>query len=149
MEWCHWWYHDNTSDTGISIKWPKGFVAHCFNCLDLMNRVVLLTVALVSHGSDSKVNSVKGLKKSHFILFWISWTNKISGVIDDAIRVMSCQNWYLMTKRSCCTSFINLDLANKTLPLTMWSMSCDAPTDANSITWPEKSFHTLFQLSSI
>ena len=37
----------------------KHYAAYCFNHLDLMNAVVLLTVVLASHDADAIVNSVK------------------------------------------------------------------------------------------
>ena len=43
-------------DTGTNINgitWPKGYITHCFNYLDLMSAMVLLTMALAAHNVDS------------------------------------------------------------------------------------------------
>ena len=44
--------------------------------------------------------------------------------------------------------FNHVGLANKMVPLIMPSVSCDAHPGPNSITWPQESCDTLFQLSS-
>ena len=37
----------------------KNYVTHCFNLIDLLNTMVLLTMALASHDADASTNSVK------------------------------------------------------------------------------------------
>ena len=102
------------TDTSINgITWPKIYVAHCFNFLDLMNTVVLLTMVLSSHDDDDSAINVKLLEKSYCISFWSSWTKKYNGTIDDAISVMWFQHWYHMNKKHLATCLNHLDLANK------------------------------------
>ena len=75
----------------------KGYVAHCFHCLDLMNGMMLLTVPVALHDADISANSVKWLKNSCCISFQPSITNKCNGAFNDTISVMQCHNtewWY-------------------------------------------------------
>ena len=69
--WSSWPKKWNVAiDDTVDIMWH----AHFFNCLDIMNTVVLLTWPLASHVADASSNSIKWLKKSYYISFWSSWT---------------------------------------------------------------------------
>ena len=53
----------------MALQDQKGYVAQCFNHLDLMNKMFWLTVALTLHGADSSNHSFKILKGMlHLIL---------------------------------------------------------------------------------
>ena len=58
------WLHVMLKLVSMASNDQKHYVAHYFNCLDLMYTVVLLTMPLASHAADASGNSVKWLKKS-------------------------------------------------------------------------------------
>ena len=51
-----------TAPASMASHNQKCSVAHCFNCLDLMNTVILLIMPLASYAADASANSVKQLK---------------------------------------------------------------------------------------
>ena len=90
------------SETNINgIRWPKSYVAQCSSNLDLINRVVLLTMPLVAHDADASADCVSWLKKSCRVLSQSSWSNKCNGTF----TVIWCQHWYHVTKDSSSTLF--------------------------------------------
>ena len=79
-EWCHWQYcrHHETLTAVSQHYMTKTFYYTFLHNLDLMNTVLLLTMALASHHTDASANSVKWLKKWHCISFQSSWTNTVA-----------------------------------------------------------------------
>ena len=131
MECCIMWHqyqHDG-------ITGPKMFGTHRFNHLDLMNTKVLLNAICITW-CWCQFQQCQMTKNSCCISFQTSWTIKEAVLL--MMQSLPCDasvgiTWPESHVWAC---FNHFDLANKMVSLTVLSVSCDAVTGANSITWP-------------
>ena len=81
----------------------------------------------------------------------LSWLNKCSGAIDDAIDITRywcwCQwHWHYQKSHVAC-QFLHLDLAHGMVSLITLLASWDTDPRITSIKWPKKVIFTFFQMS--
>ena len=119
----------------------KCHITPLFDCLDVRNVVVPLTVLVASCDANMSANVMIWLEKSGCTSFQSSWLNKCSGTIGNAISITCClcqYQWQYMTRKSWCTSFQAL-----------WQMEWnDATDDVISIMWHwhQHQWHTMTML---
>ena len=97
----------DANGNGNYVTWPKGHAAPHFDCLDVWNVVVPLTMLMASCDAIS-ANSIAWPEKSCCTSFQSSWPKKCNGAIDNSINITCCLHqcqWQHMTKKSCYTSF--------------------------------------------
>ena len=126
---------------------PKSYDAHCFRCLDIINTVVLLIVALASH-DDASDDSVKWLKchsASHFD--HLEPKNAVVMFLMPSVS-FEMKTGILWPKMSCCTLFQScwFNKQNSAIDNAISVMWCSHW--CQQITWPKYLCQTLFQLSS-
>ena len=143
MVWCHWWhcwYHVKLTLASIALNDQKWYVAHCFNCLDQMNTVVLLKRQLASHDVDAnaKCQTTENHYATHF-----NNLELINPMVLMMMPLMSCHGMLAShyQKGHVAPCFNHLHLDTKMLPLTMPSVTCNVCTGANSIIWPRIMWH--------
>ena len=135
----------------------KSHVASPFDCHDVRNAVVPLTMMMSSCHANISVKGMPRSEMSHCTWFQSSCPNKYHGSIDNTISITcylcQCQR-KVMTKKSCCTSlqlfwhkkwshFICLLLRNKML--FSMPLACDTNTGANGITCTKSHFSPHFE----
>ena len=104
MLWMQWWHWHHIMPTQV-LRVPfelESHVAPHFNCLELRNAVVPLTISLVPHDANTNANSVIWPKMSCWPLVLLSWPKNCN----DAFGIMCCQCLLChVTKKSWCISF--------------------------------------------
>ena len=97
--------------TNAAVLWMRALASHeqksnvaChFDHLDLENGMVPLWASCDIH---THINCITWPKKLYWISFWLSWLNKCSGAIDDAIGITwYWWQWHHMKKMLCFTFF--------------------------------------------
>ena len=107
------WNHITQKPAWIALHDQNSYVAHCFKLLELMNKLVVLIMALAPHDADASAKGVKRLKTSCCISFWSSWMRKCG------LCYWWCHHCHVMQtlashdqKSHAALCFIHHDLAN-------------------------------------
>ena len=98
----------NVDADASGITWPKRSCSSPFDHLDLTDGMVPLMTLLETCDSDISINGFPWPKELCCTSFYLSWLNKCSGAINDAIHITWWWCWCQLhheTKKSFCISF--------------------------------------------
>ena len=138
LSWCNKWNGaiDNTDDIMWHWHkhqwnlWPKNFIVLCFNHIDLMNTLVLLTMPLASHGVDAGAKCQMTEKVMlHLILIILNLQ-------------MQWYYWWCHMTKMFCNTLLQSSWSNK-----WYHWQYHQSTGASSITCAKESCDTLFKLA--
>ena len=129
------------------VTWPKSPVTPHFDCLDVRNVVVSLTMLMGSCDANTSAKGMTWYKKSdvlHLNLLYL--TNAMVPLTMQSASHAAYVNASDSTwpESHAALHFNHSDIRNWMLPVIMSLTLCDSDTSASGITWPS---HTSFQLS--